>query len=159
MSNLAYFKSAVKTAWEALTPASDGSSAAYRFVDDFVEERGNGQHRALLWRAPRRGRLMGEHAEQVEWTQPCELYLWRTPPGQDDRTYDAFAAAVAAEATDLLQTFSRLSASAFNAAVLEPILDDMTIVEREPVRPPGTGGVPRARVAVVTFNFRVLVQE
>ena len=42
----------IQTAIEALTPVSDGSAAVYAFIDDFVEERGNGQHRQLIWDMP-----------------------------------------------------------------------------------------------------------
>lgn len=159
MSALEHFKTAVEATWEALAPASDGSSSAYAFVDDFVEERGNGQHRELLWRMARAAALEAEHEEQLTWTIACELYLHRTPPGQPDRTYREFAAAVEAEATALVLAFSRMGSAEFDASVLIPVLDNFQVREREPVRPPGAGGLPRARVAVVTFNFRVLVQE
>lgn len=159
MSALEHFKTAIEDVWEALVPASDGSSSTYRFIDDFVEERGNGQHRELLWRMARAAVLEAEHEEQQTWTIACELFVHRTPPGQPDRTYRAFAAAVEGEATALMLAFSRMGAAEFNAAVLTPVLDNFQVREREPPRPPGAGGVPRARVAVVTFNFRVLVQE
>lgn len=159
MTNLALFRTAVETVVTALVPASDGTALAYRFIDDLVEERGNGQHRELIWRMAKNARLAAEHEEQNDWTVALELFIHRTPPGRPDRTYRAFCDAVEAEATDIELAFSRMGGAQFNPTSVGAVLDGFVIAEREPERPAGAGGVPRYRVAVVTFNFRVLVQE
>lgn len=161
MTNLALFRSSVEPVLVAVTPPNDGSGLLYRFVDTFIEEKGNGRHRELYWRVATRANLVAEHEEQVDWFPPLELNIFRTPPGEPDRTFAAFRDAVEAEALDLMLAFSRMGGAQFSATTLAPILEGFAIrlfdaKGREVSRAPE---VFDAVLAWVTFNFKALVQE
>lgn len=158
-STLQNFKTEVETAFAGASPESDGGSLAYRFIDDFVEERGGGRHRELIWELAQVSRTVGEHAEQREWELPLVLFIHRKVDDTTERTLDAFRTAVENEATALALVYNRLTD--LGTGVLEGELVDFTteeIAEQE-TRGPRAGGVPRVTLARVTFNFRVLCQE
>lgn len=151
-SNLENFKAVVEAAFAGTTPEDDGSNLAYRFVDTLREERGNGNHRELCWRMATPNEIVAQTPEQIDWELTCELFLDRR-----NRTLREFQAAVEGEATELSLVFANLTA--LGTGVWEGEMVNFTITEREPDRQPRAGGVSKATIAVVAFNFRVLVGE
>jgi hypothetical protein len=151
-ANLENGLSAVEPAWTAHTPLADGSALSYRFVDTLIEERGDGQHREIIWELPQRGVIVAESPIRVEWSIDCRLFLHRR-----DRDLDAFRVAVGHEAIALVRSYSNLSA--LGTGVYEAHLDGFD-VESEPAHPhPRSGGIERGRVARVIFHWRFLVGE
>ena len=150
MTGLANFKVAVESAFTAATPPVDGSALAYRFIDSFVEERGDGQHRELLWSRPRRVRVSDIGRPNREFAIDCALFLARR-----DRTEDIFADAIEEEVRVLIDRFD--NTTALGAGVYEGVMDDVEIEEVTATRRTRSGGVPRSVFARVRFPFRVLV--
>jgi len=158
MAVLQNFKDAVQTAWEALTPAVDGSGLAYRFVDDLVEERGNGQHRQLMWRMARQMEIRLEVALETRWIVVCEAYFARAPLGVV-RTYAAACTAIEGEVQALVAEFLQLPNLGTNVA--EAVLTNVDIPEEAPERDrSGLGaGLPQDVVWRARFTFSVTTQE
>lgn len=153
-ANLENWKSAMQTAIEDLTPTVDGSGVtAYAFIDDLIEERGQGGHRSLLWRMSSGFETISETPLEPEWRVPLWLFIHR-----NDRTYAAFATAVEDEIADIALEWQNLNALGTN--VKEAILDRVEVEEDEPEPHSRAGGkVPRQEVARIRFEFRVLTGE
>ncbi len=145
---------------EALTPpvSDGGSKAAYTFIDDFVEERGNGQHRELFWRMP--VAFPHEHATPLtlRWAITLDLFLHRRAPGAPDRTHDAFLRAVAQEAEEVLHAMSEIT-NWLNANVVEVVHDDGTIETIEGPQPARAGGISTNHVVRVSFPMAIIAQR
>lgn len=148
-SPLTTWMDTMKTAWEAKTPTSDGSSIAFAFIDDLIEERGNGQHRQLIWGRPQNADIEAEAASQLRWSITATLFLHR-----NDRTQEAFHKACANEVNDL---FVAYSAAVWGAGVYEAVLGDITSDDNADETPVRAGGVRRSLVARYHFPFSVLV--
>lgn len=145
------FKTTIQTAIEAHPPIADGSTAAYDFVDDFVEERGSGKHRQLVWD----GNADQEIADvlyQTSWTLDLVLYLLRR-----NRTLQAFKAAVNNESADLRKLVDELGAlgtDVLEAEVLPTTIDFGGMEDAQ-----NAGGVQQNKLARIHFGFRVLTVE
>lgn len=148
----------IQTAIEALTPVSDGSAAVYAFIDDFVEERGNGQHRQLIWDMPTTWRA-GDVVETRERTlQSFSLFLFRTPTGIGNRTQLAWINAVHSEVAHIHRTIEQITVWG-DADVLEVLFVDAEAEDVSPDRPNQSGGIHRPLVARITFNLDIFTQE
>lgn len=154
------FREAVTAVIVALAPAfNDSSGLLFREVDDFIEEKGNGRHREFVWRNAKKAALVSEHEEQFEWSpMMLELVLYRTPPGRADRTYKTFVNAVECDAVQIAKAISRMGSAQFPTTTREPELVGFEIEERE-FEKPKDGLIPRPKLAVVRFNFKLLTQE
>lgn len=150
------FQDTLAATFEAVVPADDGSGLAYRFVDTLTEERGNGQHRELVWSVPTTPEPMSRLRRLLEWQIRATLFLHRR-----DRTLEQFRRAVGGEINDLHRAwFRRLPLGWGSARVRSPILDPPTAEESTSTAKPRAGGVLEASTVVrVTFPFRVLCQE
>lgn len=157
-ATLQAFKSALQTTWEALTPPSDGSGLGYAFVDDLNEERGNGQHRQVLWRMASRLEPLLEVALETRWTVVCEVFFQRAPLNVV-RTYAAAATAVEEEVQGLVA--AQLQMNNLGTGVTEAVLVDVSIPEETPERErAGMGaGLPQDVVWRARFTFQVTTQE
>jgi len=157
MTSLDNFKTAMETRWEALTPTVDNSGiTAYNFIDDFVDERGGGMHRKMVWRLSEDTEIVGEHPIQLQSIIRAELFIDRTVGGAV-RTYEAFVQAVHNEARALAVNYSGLNA--LGSGVYEAGLVGWTVEEDEPERPARAGGFPTTQFARVFFTFNVLTEE
>lgn len=148
---LATFKSDTETAWEALSPTDDGTSDAYDFVDDLVEERGGGLHRQLIWGPIDSASIQSQTQTQNLYELECYLFLRR-----NDRTLAAFRTACEEEAIDLQLEQEGIS---YSAGVFDPVLEGWSVEEVDPPSVSRSGGVPRVETARIIFKFNVLCQE
>lgn len=157
LSAIGRFRAAVEEIWTSVEPANDGSDLAYRFITDFVEEKGKGRHRELQWRLPRRATTLSIGENQNDWLIDAELFLWRTPPGVSDRTNAQFLRFVESEPVDLQIAYETAGDAAFPASTREHSLLGFTF-SGESIEAKASK-VPRDKCVIVTFNFRVVVQE
>ncbi len=154
-SPLATWMETLRSTWEATTPTSDGSSISYRVVDDFVEERGNGQHRQIFFGVPESGEPIAETPIQLEWKIDVYLILQRR-----DRTHFAFRQAIAHGISDLVKAWSNVT-NWGSSSILEAILDTPTTEFPENGELEHLSGGIRGsgQTARIRFPFRVLCIE
>ena len=150
--------STIVTQLEGLTPVSDGSTATYSFVDDLIEERGNGQHRELRWNLPESS---GPH-DTTETREVTEfgftLFLHRTPTGQSERTQYVWIQAINNERAQIHRTINGISTWG-DSDILEVIYRGCETEDVTPARGNQSGGVHRPLVAALTFNLSAFTQE
>jgi len=148
----------LRTQIQALVPVTDGSSAVYRFVDDLVEERGNGQHRELAWNMPTTSGPFDTGETRELTSISFSLFLHRMPPGIAERTQYAWIQAVNSERAHIHRTINGIN-SWGDANVLEVIYRGCEAEDGSISDPAVAGGVHRSLVARLTFTIDVLSQE
>lgn len=142
------------TAFAATTPPSDGSSLAYRRIDSFTEERGNGQHREFVVGRASVPKLISRSTRLNEHTLEVVLFLHRR-----DRTMADFNEDIADEVNALHAAFWAQASIGWGSGVLEALLEAGEIEASSDGPKPRAGGVDRGVVVRVPFKFRVTVRE
>lgn len=162
MSALVAWMDTVEATIEAVTPnATHGDTTAtpYHFIDSLDTERGDGQHRQLIWQGGTwTGEVISQFEEQQRWSIQLELFILKSP-NRIERTISQLMRACVTEANDIILAHNAVTALGAGGAVHRSKIDRVTIETREPVRapPPQSGGVKRSMVRVITFFFSVEV--
>lgn len=159
-SNLPNFQALLQAAFVAATPAfpptdDPDRGLAYRWIDTFDEERGNGQHRELAWSAGNEPKTANRHWPVEDWRISAFLFLHR-----NDRTDAAFKVAVTDAIADLKRAWRLQAAAGFGAGITANLDTPTTRYGGLGEPQPRAGGIrPTSIVARIEFPFRVLVRE
>lgn len=144
------WKAAVEAEIVALVPESDGTASVYDFIDDLIDERGDGQHRKAIWRLARSVDEESTHYTQRRWVVPLEVFIHRQPTA----TYETTIARAENEANAIMDAHNAMTS--FGTDVLATEILSVAFDEPEPRDPPRSGGIPKLHVITIRFLFSVL---